>query len=575
LNLVEKWKSRHHPAQVPTTDAPAWRRVPEDDAMTRSGHLQVGALAAVYLLWLAAWLVIGDGPYGPRRYQWDQAAAAAVTSCFAFYASRRRSRPYPGFLVTQGLAFLLLAGSWSTYPVSSGSSTPVAISVSGASGEPADLTSDALYAACVFTLMCAWGYLALERWHRQPLSRLTAIVFAASMAGLGAIFASFYVHQYGHLLNTMLGRFDAVTAAFEFAVLATGLLCMLLKEPPVVVWMLVGTAILMAGDMAYSVETVPQTIEAVWMLGQFLLLAAVVRMPDAHAFDPGGPTASGEAAKTARSGLSGILILLSLGAVLLAPLIWFLPVETVWRSFFSVLFILALVTILVWLTDRFDDTVAFLRGYVRRVHQSRLASEDWRSAPPEIGTALRSTGLDLVLDEFRHSAAQLRQDVIFLGAERLYAPPKEHIGPRKASCFIVMPFSQEWSADVHRIVARACEAAGVRPMRGDDLFTPTDILEDIWQSINAADFVTADITGRNPNVLYELGIAHTLAKPVLILSRDAVDIPIDLATRRVILYGQKADAWREDLARMISEAIAKVVEEYGVLSENSAARHSR
>jgi hypothetical protein len=54
-----------------------------------------------------------------------------------------------------------------------------------------------------------------------------------------------------------------------------------------------------------------------------------------------------------------------------------------------------------------------------------------------------------------------------------------------------------------------------------------------------------------------------LAKPVLILSKDAADIPIDLATRRVILYGQKADAWREDLARMIQESIAKVIEDYG------------
>jgi hypothetical protein len=535
-------------------------------SMTRSGHLEVGALAALYLLWLAAWLVIGDEPYGTGQYHWDQAVAAAVTGCVAFFVSRRGSRPYPGFLAMQGLAFLLLAGSWVTYQVSSGSSAAVAIPAQGASGELSDLTSDAFYAACVFALMCAWGYLALERWHSQPLSRLTAIVFAASMAGLGAIFASFYVQQYGHLLDTVLGRFDAVTAAFEFAVLAMGLLCLLLKEPPVVVWMLVGTAVLMAGDMAYSVETVPRTIEAVWMLGQLLLLAAVVRMPDAQALDPGAPAASaGEAAgKAVRSGLSGILILLSLGAVLLAPLVWFLPVATVWKSFFSVLFILALVTILVWITDRFDDTVAFLRGYVRRVHQSRLVSEDWRSARPEIATALRSTGLDLFLDEFRHSSARLRQDVLFLGPERLYAPPKEHIGPRKASCFIVMPFSQEWSADVHRVLARACEAAAVRPVRGDDLFTPTDILEDIWQSINAADFVIADITGRNPNVLYELGIAHTLAKPVLILSRDAVDIPIDLATRRVILYGQKADAWREDLARMMSEAIARVVDDYGL-----------
>jgi nucleoside 2-deoxyribosyltransferase len=125
-----------------------------------------------------------------------------------------------------------------------------------------------------------------------------------------------------------------------------------------------------------------------------------------------------------------------------------------------------------------------------------------------------------------------------------------------------MPFGQEWSVDVHRILAGACEAAGVRAVRGDDLFTPTDILEDIWQEINAADFVIADITGRNPNVLYELGIAHTLAKPVLILSKEATDIPIDLATRRVILYGQSGKDWREDLAHKISEAVARIVQDY-------------
>jgi hypothetical protein len=519
--------------------------------MTRSGHLAVGALAALYVLWLAAWLVVGDEPYGPGRYHWDQAAAALLTGGVAFSVARRVPRPYPGFLVIQGVAFLLLAGSWVTYQVSSASSAGVATPAQQAALTLSDTASDAFYAACVFVLTCAWGYLALERWHTRPLSRLTAIVFAAAIVGLGAIFAGFYAQQYGHLLGTMVGRFDAVTAAFEFAVLSMGLLCMLLKEPRVVVWMLVGIAILMAGDMAYSVDEVPRAIEAIWMLGQFLILAAVVRLPDA----------SGEAATAARSGLSGILILLSLGAALLAPVVWVIPVATVWKSFFSVLFILALVTILVWLTDRFDDTVAFLRGYVRGVHQSRLASEDWRGAAPEIGTALRLTGLDLFLDEFRESAARLRQDVLFLGRERLYEAPRERShGARTQSCFIVMPFGQEWSGDVHRILAKACEAAGVRAVRGDDLFTPTDILEDIWQSLNAADFVIADITGRNPNVLYELGIAHTLAKPVLILSRDASDIPIDLATRRVILYGQQADAWRDDLARMVGEGIEQVVE---------------
>lgn len=125
-----------------------------------------------------------------------------------------------------------------------------------------------------------------------------------------------------------------------------------------------------------------------------------------------------------------------------------------------------------------------------------------------------------------------------------------------------MPFSREWSDEVYRILVSTCKAAGVQATRGDDLFTPTDILDDIWQAINAADFVIADITGRNPNVLYELGLAHALAKPVLILSRDAQDIPIDLSTRRVILYGHTEREWTAELAGKAAKAITDILDTY-------------
>lgn len=534
--------------------------------MTRSAYLKLGAIGALYLLWLATWLVLGSKAYGPAQYSWDHATVAAITGIAAFYASRRSSSPYVGFLVMQGLGFVLLAGSWVSFQGDLAESAAISDKLSG-------LISDSLYASCVFVLMCAWGYLALERWHSRPLTLLTTLVFIATMAGLGVIFASFYYTVYKDLLDSAGGRLDAVTAALEFVVLATGLLCILLREPPVVVWMLVGTAILMAGDMAYSIGRTQPAIEPIWMLGQFLLLSAVVGMPTPrvpHTGDSAASTGPGADA-SARSGLSGMLILVSLGAVLLSPLVWYLPVDTAWKSFSSVLFIVALVMILVWMTDRFDDTVNYLRDYVRRVHQARLNSEHWRNAPPRIRAVLHSTALGAFLDEFRDSAARLKEDVLFLGPERLYAPPKEYGDRHKTSCFIMMPFSMDWSADVHRILADACRAAGVHPVRGDDLFTPTDILEDIWQSINAADFVIADITGRNPNVLYELGIAHTLAKPVLILSKSAADIPIDLATRRVILYGQSQDIWREDLARSISQAIAQVVQDYGITAKTNKA----
>lgn len=529
-------------------------------------------LAAGYALWLASWFVFGTDLYGADGPYWSHATAAAVTGSLALYMSRRTSGPYPGFLVLLGVASWLLAAAWVSYPVTPGRCDAALLFGRNLDADACSLLANAIYASSVFTLVCAWSYLALEQWQLQRLSAFTGLVFASLMTGLSAIFWVFYHDQYAQEMSALAGRLNAVTAVLEFAVLVAGLLSMLLRASPVVVCSLVGTVILMAGDMAYSVNSTDSAgsrlpiIEAIWMFGQLLILMAVLVMPEAHLRERLQPAApdDDDPDRRERSGLSGILILLSLGAVLLSPLVWFLPIDGVWKSFFAVLFVIALVIILVWITDRFDDTVDYLRAYVRQVHESRLVSPDWRAAPVRIRHALSSTGLGALVEELRASAQRLKQEVLFLGPERLYGPPRALAEDRTASCFIVMPFGQEWSPAVHRLLVTACEVCGVRAVRGDDLFTPTDILEDIWQGINAADFVIADITGRNPNVLYELGIAHTLAKPVLILSRDAGDIPIDLATRRVILYGTSAGDWHEDFSQNISTAVTAVVEDYGL-----------
>lgn len=92
--------------------------------MTRSAYLKIGALAAVYLLWLASWFVFRDQVYGSARQYWDQATAAAVTGLVAFHASRRSPSPYPAFLLMQGFSFLLLAVAWVTYGAAEGCRFP-------------------------------------------------------------------------------------------------------------------------------------------------------------------------------------------------------------------------------------------------------------------------------------------------------------------------------------------------------------------------------------------------------------------------------------------------------------------
>jgi len=61
-------------------------------------------------------------------------------------------------------------------------------------------------------------------------------------------------------------------------------------------------------------------------------------------------------------------------------------------------------------------------------------------------------------------------------------------------------------------------------------------MADIWEAICAARIIVADCTGRNPNVFYEAGLAHTVGKPVVLLTQNKDDIPFDLRHIRYIDY---------------------------------------
>lgn len=104
------------------------------------------------------------------------------------------------------------------------------------------------------------------------------------------------------------------------------------------------------------------------------------------------------------------------------------------------------------------------------------------------------------------------------------------------SVFVIMPFSEKWSNEIWEQVLRpAVQEMGMTPVRADDLYGQ-NIMEDVWQSILKSSIIICDTTGRNPNVFYELGIAHTLGKKVLLLAQNMDDIPFDLRALRHIKY---------------------------------------
>lgn len=129
----------------------------------------------------------------------------------------------------------------------------------------------------------------------------------------------------------------------------------------------------------------------------------------------------------------------------------------------------------------------------------------------------------------------------------------------KEICFVIMPFGG-WLDDYYQDIYRpAIEAAGLEPHRADDLFRPSTIVNDIWTYTKRARLVLADLSGKNPNVFYELALAHALAKPAILVAESMEDVPFDLRALRVLVYDKNAPEWGQLLRAKVQASIAEVL----------------
>jgi hypothetical protein len=136
----------------------------------------------------------------------------------------------------------------------------------------------------------------------------------------------------------------------------------------------------------------------------------------------------------------------------------------------------------------------------------------------------------------------------------IFRPIRYDIRPKTA--FVLMPFGEKWSDDSYCLIQKAGKKADVDIKRADDFFEPNVIMEDIWQHINESSVIIADITVHNPNVFYELGIAHTLGKTVILIKQpnNDVSVPFDIQGKRFLEYGlnpTQTDTFIDRLANLL------------------------
>jgi hypothetical protein len=119
----------------------------------------------------------------------------------------------------------------------------------------------------------------------------------------------------------------------------------------------------------------------------------------------------------------------------------------------------------------------------------------------------------------------------------------------------MMPFAAEF-APVYQTIHKACSKARFRCLRVDDIWEESQIIQDIFNLVFGSPVIVVDFTGKNPNVMYETGIAHTLGKHVIPISQSMSDVPFDLAHHRVLKYlanDQGLDVLQRKLAERLRQ----------------------
>jgi chaperonin GroEL len=122
-------------------------------------------------------------------------------------------------------------------------------------------------------------------------------------------------------------------------------------------------------------------------------------------------------------------------------------------------------------------------------------------------------------------------------------------------CFVLMPFKDPHPEYFAGIIAPAANDAGLTAIKADDIYGTAPIIHDIWDQIWKARAVIADVTDRNPNVNYELGICHSLGVPTVLITQDIDDVPFDYRHRRCIVYDTRRVDWQEKLAVAITRTL--------------------
>lgn len=128
------------------------------------------------------------------------------------------------------------------------------------------------------------------------------------------------------------------------------------------------------------------------------------------------------------------------------------------------------------------------------------------------------------------------------------------------NCFVIMPFAKEFD-DVYTVIKTSVEQViaptGGRCFRLDEARPAGPITDRLLREIQAANFCVADITGNIPNVMWEVGYAMALGKPIILITQKISELPFDIKDMQSLEYdrGQISRTLSQPLQRMVLDTL--------------------
>jgi hypothetical protein len=127
--------------------------------------------------------------------------------------------------------------------------------------------------------------------------------------------------------------------------------------------------------------------------------------------------------------------------------------------------------------------------------------------------------------------------------------------------FVAMPFAEEFTP-VYAAIKGAAARTGLQTLRVDETPEPGPIINQITRELANSDFVIAEVSSQNPNVYYEVGLAHCSRKPTVLLATKSSlrNLPFDIRHNRVIGYDKRK---KSDLEDSIARHLCFLIDHHG------------